>query len=144
MPRGESAAGEKEATETGTLRRKWRSRRVVVEDESMLPALRPGDRLLVDPTYYRGRRPARGDVVVLRDPERPGRLLVKRVGATEGEPDPSGAPVPSGTLYLIGDDPARSRDSRSFGPVPLNGLVGRVWFRYAPGDRRGPVNGERH
>ena len=117
---------------------------MVVEDDSMLPALRAGDRLLVDPMSYRARRPGRGEIVVLRDPERPGRLLVKRVGATEGEPDPSGAPVPFCTVYLVGDDPDRSRDSRSFGPVPLNGLVGRVWFRYAPADRRGPVNGESH
>jgi signal peptidase I len=115
---------------------------VVVEDESMLPALHPGDRLLVDPTYYRGRRPSRGETVVLRDPEGSGRLLVKRVGATEGESDPFGAAVPSRTVYVVGDDPARSRDSRSFGPVPLDGLVGRVWFRYAPANRRGPVNGE--
>ncbi len=67
---------------------------MVVEDDSMLPALRAGDRLLVDPMTIGPDGPGRGEIVVLRDPERPGRLLVKRVGATEGEPDPSGAPVP--------------------------------------------------
>ena len=115
---------------------------MVVEDGSMLPDLRPGDRLLVDPTSYRSRRPRRGEIVVVRDPGDPGRLLVKRVGATEGESVSPGAPVPTGTVYVLGDVPGRSRDSRSFGPVPLGTVVGRVWYRYAPPDRRGRVDGD--
>jgi signal peptidase I len=112
----------------------------VAEDESMLPAIRPGDRLLVDPVAYRDRPPARGEILVLDDPERPGRHLVKRVGAVAGEMTESGASVPSGTVYVLGDARDRSRDSRSFGPVPLRAVIGQVWLRYAPSDRRGPVD----
>lgn len=103
----------------------------------MRPAFAPGDRLYVDP------RPTRpldvGDVVVLRDPERTDRLLLKRVVRLVRD-DASGAgPPTSERAYVEGDNLAASRDSRHFGPVPLGRCVGVVWFRYAPPERRGPV-----
>lgn len=103
----------------------------------MRPGFAPGDRLWVDP---RPDRPlARGDVVALRDPETPGRLLLKRVAALAGEPGPEGPAIPPGTVYVLGDLRSHSRDSRAFGPVPIDAVVGVAWFRYAPADRRGPV-----
>jgi nickel-type superoxide dismutase maturation protease len=99
----------------------------VVEDESMLPTFRPGDRLLVDPRAYRDRAPRVGEVVVLVDPEDAARWLVKRVAGVDG---------PAGTLDVRGDAPENSRDSRRFGPVPTRSLVGRVYRCYFPVDRR--------
>ncbi|MHB8352265.1 MAG: S26 family signal peptidase [Thermoplasmata archaeon] len=113
-------------------RRRLSSLRVVVQEGSMAPSLLPGDRLLVDRGAYAHAAPAEGEIVLVSDPERPGRLLVKRVGAAPG-------PLPAGMVWLRGDRADRSRDSRQFGPVPLSGLLGRVWFRYAPRDRRGPI-----
>jgi hypothetical protein len=110
---------------------------VVVRDDSMRPELVPGDRLWVDPRP--GRPFARGDVVVLRDPETPGRLLVKRVVGVAGDRPSRGTPLPEGSVYLEGDNPGMSRDSRAFGPAPLRAVVGLVWFRYAPATRRGPL-----
>ena len=104
-----------------------------MHDESMLPTLRPGDRLLVDPAAFRHRPPAPGEIVVLRDPEVPGRLLIKRVERV----DPG--PAPAGSVYVVGDEPARSRDSRAFGPVPARSLVGRAYRCYAPAGRRGDL-----
>jgi nickel-type superoxide dismutase maturation protease len=100
---------------------------VRVEDESMAPTLRPGDRLRVDPAGYRTRLPARGDVVVLADPERADRWLVKRVRSV----DPRG-----GTVEVVGDAADGSRDSRRFGPVPLASVIGRAYRIYLPADRR--------
>ncbi len=117
------------------LARRLRSRRVVVRNESMRPALEPGDRLLVDPRAYARAAPARGDLVVLPDPERPDRLLVKRVVGVAGDADPGRGTVPAGHVTVAGDNPA-GRDSRRFGPVPLDRLAGRVWFRYLPAGRR--------
>ena len=99
-------------------------RRVVVEGTSMLPTLAPGDRLLVARTG----RPVPGDLVAVPDPRAPRRLLVKRVAALSG-----------GQVELRGDNPGHSTDSRSFGPVPVAALRGRVVRRYAPAGRRGRV-----
>ncbi len=119
-------------------------RRVVVRDESMLPALRPGDRLLVALRAYRERAPGVGEIVVLVDPEAPGRWLVKRVAAVGPGPGPVDEQgrtpeLPPGTVYVTGDNPARARDSRRFGPVALSALVGRAVRRYAPADRIGDL-----
>ena len=34
--------------------------------------------------------------------------------------------------FVLGDNPADSRDSRRFGPVPGERIIGRVWFRIWP------------
>lgn len=85
--------------------------------------LRPDDRLLV---VRGGPRP--GDLVAVRDPRVPDRLLVKRV-----------ASVTAGGVDVRGDDPARSTDSRDFGLVPVSDVVGVVVRRYAPAGRTGTV-----
>ncbi len=118
---------------------------MVVRDLSMAPTFLDGDRLLVDPGAYRRRRPGRGEVVVLRDPEDRRRLLIKRVAAVAGDPTPPPVPpgdeetVAPGHVYVLSDRREGTRDSRRFGAVPLALLVGLVWFRYRPADRRGPV-----
>jgi signal peptidase I len=111
----------------------------------MTPAFEPGDRLWVDRRAYSVDVPRVGETVVLEDPESPGRWLVKRVAAAPGEPVPGRATpgdptvVPPGHVFVLSDNPALGRDSRRFGPVPLSRLLGRVWYRYAPPPRRGPV-----
>jgi signal peptidase I len=111
-----------------------RSRRFEVADESMSPALLPGDRLWVDTAWFSREPPRPGDVVVVRDPEEHGRLLLKRVSSVEL--DARGAPV---RVRVLGDLKERSRDSRAFGPVACADLVGLAWYRYAPADRAGPL-----
>ena len=92
--------------------------RFQVEGDSMVPAYRPGDRLVVNRFAYFVRRPRPGDVVVLRDPESPGRLLLKRVVALEG-----------GRYIVLGDNAGESRDSRRFGPVRRRDIVGKALLR---------------
>jgi nickel-type superoxide dismutase maturation protease len=94
-------------------------RRFRVEDESMRPALQPGDYVLVNRWAYRFRAPKRGDLVVVTDPEAAERFLVKRVSNTTG----------TNEIELTGDNRAASRDSRAFGPVPVERIVGKVWLR---------------
>lgn len=89
----------------------------------MQPALVPGDRLYV----LRWPRPRVGDVVVFRDPEDRLTLLAKRIATV----------LPGGDVYVLGDNPNVSRDSRTFGPVARKLLVGRAVFRYLPRERRG-------
>ncbi len=108
-------------------------RRVEVVGASMAPALLAGDRLVVVrlpwvPPF--GPRP--GQVVAVRDPRRPDRVLVKRVSSVE-----------SGRFVVEGDAAHASTDSRSFGPVPRSAILGRAVYRYAPVGRSGPVPGQR-
>ena len=37
--------------------------------------------------------------------------------------------VPKGHVWLEGDCPHVSRDSREYGPVPLSLIYGRAWFQ---------------
>ena len=105
----------------------------------MAPAIRPGDWLLVDPTCRHW--PRRGSVVVAREPGS-GLPILKRVAGRPGDVIP-GKDGPMrlgpGQAWLVGDDPRHSLDSRSYGPVPESELLGRVWFRYWPASRIGPV-----
>lgn len=98
--------------------------RYVVDGPSMEPAYRSGDRVLVNRFAYLRREPAVGDVVVLRDPERPGHHLLKRVAQA-----PDRAPGPAG-YFVLGDNLARSRDSRTFGLVRRPDILGRAWLVY--------------
>jgi signal peptidase I len=112
----------------------------------MRPAIEPGDWLLVDPTTTSW--PRRGSVVVFREPDSDV-LAIKRVAATPGDR----VPYADGYLilgadeaWLLSDAPdaelmaagfGEPVDSRRYGPVPVELLVGRAWFRYGPLRRAG-------
>jgi signal peptidase I len=91
-----------------------------VAGESMSPGLQPDERVVVNRLAYWLRPPRPGDVVVLRDPRRRDRLLVKRIEASAGD----------GRWLVAGDNAAASTDSRAFGPVDRALILGKVWFRY--------------
>lgn len=113
--------------------------RVAVAEESMAPALAAGDWLLLDPTS--GRWPRRGSIVVFREPDS-GVLAIKRVAARPGDTVRISAGIlrlGPGEAWLLGDNAAASVDSRRYGPVTEEALVGRAWFRYAPFGRFGPI-----
>jgi SOS-response transcriptional repressor LexA len=88
----------------------------------MTPALRDGDQLLV----RMGGRPARvDDVVVVGLPDRP--LAVKRLVRRH-----------DGGVWVEGDNPFGSTDSRNLGLVPEHAVVGVVLFRLWPRPGRIP------
>ena len=96
----------------------WPLLRVEVAEQSMLPALHPGDWLLA----RRTRRIRPGQVVLAWHPSRPGFLLVKRAARRV-----------EGGWWLQSDNPAAGAvDSGRFGPVPEEKIVGRVLVRYWP------------
>jgi nickel-type superoxide dismutase maturation protease len=94
-------------------------RRFRVTGSSMLPLLQPGDEVLVDPHAYKQIVPQVGDIVVSRHPYRVDVRLVKRVTAI----------LSDGRCVLEGDNPSDSTDSRSFGAVTLQHILGRVVSR---------------
>ncbi|MFJ9587202.1 signal peptidase I [Streptomyces acidicola] len=133
---------------------------VRVASTSMEPTLRPGDHLLVLKGAYRHELPKRGDLVVF---DWDGSPTLKRVAAVAGDTvgiedgvltvngrpvrEPAvemrlvdgmyygPAPVPDGTVFLLGDNRRNSLDSRRFGPVPVEKMAGRVVLRWWPRPR---------
>lgn len=86
--------------------------RVRVVGRSMEPTLAEGQFVLVD----RRRVPAPGELALARHPDRDGLLVVKRVAARTG----------SGRFELASDNPAAGTDSRTWGPLPAEAVVGTV------------------
>ena len=134
---------------------------MVVHGPSMQPNLHYDQRVMVEKVTYRLMHgPRRGDVVVIDVPgeDEP---LIKRVVALPGEmvevrggrvfvdgqlqeepwttrqggPDYPPTVMPPLHIFVLGDNRGSSRDSRSFGPVSVDQIVGRAWFIYWPPDQ---------
>jgi len=131
---------------------------------SMVPTLEAGDHVLANKLAYRFGSPEVGDVAVLKSPEN-GEVLVKRIVASAGQRveirdgvlfvdrraqrEPyvdyemvdgfffGPERVPAGTVFVMGDSRGDSEDSREFGPVPADDLIGSVDLRILPLSRFG-------
>ena len=88
----------------------------------MQPTLEPGDRVLVR-RLRRKPAPSLGSVVVTWHPQRSELRLIKRLSR-----------VDSTGLWLLGDNPTESTDSRQLGAVPTNLLIGEVVGRLPLGE----------
>lgn len=89
-----------------------RRRRVRVVGDSMRPTLTEGQYVLVDPD----RRPEPGQLALANHPDRPDLLVVKRVAAV----------LDDGRYELRSDNVEAGTDSRTWGPVPAEAVVGTV------------------
>lgn len=105
---------------------------------SMLPTFNmAGDIVLMDRISPRLGRIRVGDVVICKSPTHPHQTVCKRVAALEDEKAPGfrQAVVPKGHMWLLGDNPDNSTDSRVYGPVPTSMVKGRVFCRVFPFDQ---------
>jgi len=133
-----------------------------IPSQSMEPTLRPGDQALV--SKVSGHNPRRGQLVAFHSP-RGGEILLKRVvavgGDTVGLEDGvlvvDGRPVSEpfvdhkaidsvyfgpvrvkpGTVFVMGDNRANSEDSRDFGAIRTDLIIGRAVARVWPPGRWG-------
>lgn len=104
------------------------------QGRSMEPTFYQGQIVLTQPSsawFFDINKIQAGDVVIARDPTDPIQNVCKRVVGTEGHRIPLTyrdrfSYVPSGSLWLEGDNASQSRDSRTYGPVPLGLVRGRV------------------
>ena len=135
------------------------SERIRVESISMQPTLFPGDYVIVNKLAFRFTgTPDRGDVIVFRYPPNPEAIpYIKRViglpgdqiHVADGKVSVNGQAVvepyltvttnrggdwtiPAGQLFVMGDNRNNSSDSRSWGFVPLENIIGRAELIYLP------------
>ncbi len=100
-----------------------RRRLLRVTGESMTPTLSVGAVVMIDPHAYRKRTPREDEIVVARHPRQDGLRIVKRVAAVfENE---------EGIVRLVlsSDNAAAGADSRGFGPVAAEHVLGQVTSR---------------
>lgn len=132
-----------------------------VDGPSMTPTLLNGQYILVNKADYFSHGPLRGDVIVFKFPKDTSRDFVKRVIGVPGdtvvtnsdgsvmvdgvalvEPyvnDHMNVNFQSWTLgpdqyFVMGDNRGDSYDSRDWGTVPLNDILGKAEFVYWPLD----------
>ncbi|MGH9173877.1 MAG: signal peptidase I [Vicinamibacterales bacterium] len=132
-----------------------------IEGESMAPTFHDGGRVLLNGTY-RFQQAHYGDVVVFHPPFSSDKPYIKRVIGLAGdtidihdgavyrngerlvEPYVDGAStnchhpphcaltIPEGMVYVLGDNRPNSSDSRVFGPVDRDAVLGEVLFSFWP------------
>ncbi len=137
-----------------------------VEGASMEPNFYDKEYLIIDELSYRFHDPARGEVVVFRNPGNNKQYYIKRVIALPGETveiingkvsingkeleetyidnlsEQSFSKLTLGQdeYFVLGDNRPVSRDSRAFQALPKKLIIGRVWFRGWPVDRISTFN----
>jgi signal peptidase I len=133
-----------------------------IPSASMSPTLQVSDRVLVNKLSYDLHDVHRGDIIVFRTPPGGGdgavKDLIKRViglpgdtvEAREGKVYVNGTPldepythgattspmapqkIPPGHYFMMGDNRPNSRDSRFFGPIDGDLIVGRAFIKVWP------------
>lgn len=130
-----------------------------IKQHSMEPTLYELDRVFINRITYKVGSPKRGDIVILVDPMGSNDDFVKRVVALPGEiislkngetyinfkkldePYVNGDQsadnlgplrVPDGEYFVMGDNRPVSMDSRRFGPIPKEDILGKVVVLWWP------------
>ena len=129
-----------------------------VHGSSMEPTLSSGDRIIFEKISMRRGGPARFDIVVFKAPNDPDTIYIKRVvglpdevvearagrlvvngvetplpaGVSWGTADVAPAAVGPAHYFVTGDNLAESVDSRQWGAVPRDYILGTVWLRFWP------------
>ena len=131
----------------------------LVQGASMEPNFYDGNYLIVDEITYRFRDPVRGEVVVFTNPNNESEFYIKRVIGLPGERVEIDGEVvyidgeqfkedylpkdiefdshvsfdlKEGEYFVMGDNRSHSYDSRSWGPLDKEKIVGAVRLRFWP------------
>lgn len=136
-----------------------------IEGQSMEPNFHHGQYLLVNKLAYRLGEYRRGDVIVFHYPNNPSQDYIKRViglpgdtvefrdgilfvnGLTVDEPydqipivrNIEAQTVAPDFLYVLGDNRPASSDTRTWGQLSQEFVIGKAWFAIWPVDQAGLV-----
>jgi signal peptidase I len=135
------------------------SARIRVDGSSMVPTLTNGQFVMVNRLIYRYSDPDHGDVVVFHYPRDPTQEYIKRIIGLPGdtvtianghvyingqeidEPYIAASTrasgewqVPGDHIFVLGDNRNNSQDSRNFGFVSMENVIGKAIFIYWPPD----------
>lgn len=91
-----------------------------ITGHSMRPLLQPGEEVLINPQAYRQQPPELGDLVVAQHPFKPNLRIVKRVIEVRED----------GGCFIVGDNGRESTDSRHFGSIAPQHIIGQVVCRF--------------
>jgi signal peptidase I len=140
------------------------SARIRVDGFSMEPTLQSGEFVVVNKLAYKLGEPQVGDVIIFQYPRDPDQEYIKRVigtpddhvkiengmvyvnGVLLNEPYIAAQPayqnewtIPDNTIFVLGDNRNNSSDSHTWGPVPIEYVIGKALFVYWPPERWGVV-----
>lgn len=96
----------------------------------MYPTIQEGDLVFVNKLFWNIKKE---DLVAFKKPDE-NKIQIKRVKATEEQlANKYGEEiiVPRGNIWVVGDNRGNSIDSRSYGPISLGLVVGKVWKIYS-------------
>ncbi|KAG2203661.1 hypothetical protein INT46_004295 [Mucor plumbeus] len=122
-----------------------------ISGRSMQPTFNPDsnmmkkDVVLLDKWSTTGHKFERGQVVTLKSPIDPKCIITKRIMALPGDTiiplrkKDEIVSVPEGHVWIEGDEAFHSRDSNSFGTVPIGLINAKVTYILWPPSRFGPV-----
>src|SRR5579859_317866 len=131
-----------------------------VDGHSMEPTLQDQQYILVNKAAYLFHPPERGDIIVFAYPVDPSQDYIKRIVGIPGDHvvvdqnglvfinstqlhetyltaptnpyEPTDLKLGPGQYFVLGDNRGDSSDSRVWGPVPRQNIIGKAWFVYWP------------
>ncbi|MEK7535815.1 MAG: signal peptidase I [Patescibacteria group bacterium] len=103
----------------------------IVNGASMSPTFENGDYLIVDELTFRVRDPKQNEVIIFKYPKDPSKFFIKRVIGLPGD-TVDGDVLEADEYFVEGDNRNASSDSRIWGPVPRDLIVGRPILRLLP------------
>ncbi len=131
----------------------------IIPSDSMLPTLKTGDNILVIKYPLKNINVSRNDIIVFKD-EGSGQVFVKRIIGVEYDnvvientqlfvngqkieninyrfeyEENHNIIITEGHFFVLGDNSINSMDSRIFGAIKKDSVIGKVFFIFSPTDR---------